>query len=92
MKNLFQDLGFYVHDEKSVMEPTRKLEFLGFILNSSKMQIYPTQQKIEKLQELARPLKEGNKKVKIRTVAKMTGIMVSNTIVNEYGNNYYRRL
>ena len=56
------------------------------------MQIYPTQEKIMKLQEMARLLKNGDKKVKSRTVAKMIGIMVSNTIGNEYGNNHYRWL
>ena len=32
--NLFTSLGFLVHPEKSVLVATRKLKFLGFILDS----------------------------------------------------------
>ena len=35
--NLFTSLGFLVHPEKSVLVPTQKLKFWGFILDSEHM-------------------------------------------------------
>jgi hypothetical protein len=37
--DLFTDLGFTVHTEKSVFTPTQELEFLGFILNSQNLTV-----------------------------------------------------
>lgn len=91
MKKLFQNLGFYVHEEKSVFDPSQKLEFLGFVLDSQKMQIYPTQEKIQKVESLSRTLLQ-KKKYKIRTVAKLIGNYVANTVGCEYGSNHYRYL
>lgn len=42
---LFQSLGFIIHDEKSVLEPTQRLVFLGFLLNSTNMTVRPTEEK-----------------------------------------------
>lgn len=39
LMNLFVDLGFKVHLEKSVIKPTQMLEFLGFIINSRDMTV-----------------------------------------------------
>lgn len=35
--DLFERLGFIVHQDKSVFEPTKKIVFLGFIIDSEKM-------------------------------------------------------
>lgn len=43
---LFTELGFYIHPTKSVFLPTQTLVFLGFILDSVKMTISPTPEKI----------------------------------------------
>jgi len=48
---LFTELGFYIHPNKSVFLPTQTLTFLGFILDSAKMTISPTPEKIEKTVE-----------------------------------------
>lgn len=37
--NLFQSLGFTIHDEKSVLEPKKTLKYLSFILNSEQMAV-----------------------------------------------------
>ena len=42
LTQLFSSLGFRVHDEKSVLEPTRELTFLGYVLNSTDMSVAPT--------------------------------------------------
>ncbi|CAB3997174.1 Gag-Pro-Pol poly [Paramuricea clavata] len=35
--NLFQQLGFVIHPEKSVLHPVQAIEFLGFVINSLSM-------------------------------------------------------
>ena len=41
--------GFVVHPEKSVVIPTQKIMFLGFLLDSKDMTVKPTAEKVEKL-------------------------------------------
>lgn len=43
--NLFTELGFYIHPNKSVFQPTQTLTFLGFILNSVKMTSHQHQER-----------------------------------------------
>ena len=42
---LFSDIGFFLHPDKSLLSPTQKLTFLGFVLNSLTMTVSPTQDK-----------------------------------------------
>ena len=44
--------GFLIHPEKSVLVPTQRLTFLGFILDSALMRIYMTPAKIAKVIDL----------------------------------------
>ena len=37
---LFNDLGFVIHPDKSVLYPTQRLVFLGFVLDSIVMTLY----------------------------------------------------
>ena len=43
----FDDLGFTVHPKKSVLSPKQQIEFLGFVLNSVKMQVSVSDEKAE---------------------------------------------
>ena len=43
--DMFQSLGFVIHPEKSTLEPTTSLEFLGFIIDSRDMTVSLTQEK-----------------------------------------------
>lgn len=45
---LFSRLGFHINPTKSVLTPSHVLTFLGFILNSLQMTVFPTQGKIQK--------------------------------------------
>ena len=49
---LLQSLGFTIHPEKSVLKPTQKLTFLGFVLNSKTMTLALTDAKKEKIIKL----------------------------------------
>ena len=48
--NLLTSLGFTIHEEKSVLEPTHCIKFLGFIINSVDMavKINPKKSQISK--------------------------------------------
>jgi hypothetical protein len=44
---LFEKVGFIVHEKKSVFEPTQKLKFLGFIIDSVNMIATLRQEKVD---------------------------------------------
>ena len=46
---LFDSLGFTVHPEKSSFVPQQRITFMGFIIDSITMTVYPTSEKIEKI-------------------------------------------
>lgn len=88
---LFQNLGFIVHPVKSVFIPTQKLDFLGLTLDSVRMTIRITYDKVLHLQaECQRLLNKSV--VKIRDQAKVIGLMVASTPGVELGMLYYRTL
>lgn len=88
---LFQELGFYLHDNKSVFQPTQQLIFLGFQLDSCKMIVSPTTKKVSKTVHACTQLK--NKELPlILDVAEVIGILVSNFPGVECGPLHYRSL
>lgn len=50
--NMSLNLGFVVHPSESVFEPTQKIVFLGFILDSKDMTISLTHERATKLKDL----------------------------------------
>ena len=42
---LLRELGFTIHPEKSVLVPTQQIIFLGFVIDSVKMTIAPTEER-----------------------------------------------
>ena len=89
--SLFSELGFYLHEEKSVLQPTQQLIFLGFQLDSCKMTVSPTPKKVTKTVHACTQLK--NKPVPlVSDVAEVIGILVSNFPGVEFGPLHYRAL
>ena len=89
--SLFSQLGFCLHDDKSVFEPTQQLVFLGFQLDSCKMTVSPTPKKIAKTVHACTKLKNKQSPL-ISDVAEVIGILVSNFPGVEYGPMHYRAL
>ena len=56
--NLFQSLGFTIHDEKSVLEPKKTLKYLGFILNSEQITVTLSPEKAARIQMACIDLKK----------------------------------
>ena len=88
---LLDKLGLVVHPVKSVLEPTQKLKFLGFWLDSTTMQVSVSEPKIEKLESEALRLLQ-TKDPTIRQVAGVVGLMVSCTPGVEYGFAHIKSL
>ena len=49
--NLLSSLGFVVNEDKSVFQPTHELQFLGFLVNSVTMSLYPPKRQSKGYQE-----------------------------------------
>lgn len=87
--NFFQKLGFIIHPEKSVLEPSTKLSFLGFVLDSQHMTVRPKPKRIESALNEIQKFKGKHKKT-IRDLAHIIGILVSLFPGVKYGPLHYR--
>ena len=73
---MFISLGFIVHPTKSVLIPTQKLIFLGFVLDSVLMRIYLTPEKSRKVISVCSELYHS-KYFTIREVSSVIGYIIS---------------
>jgi len=89
--HLFQSLGFVIHADKSVLTPCKKLKYLGFWLDSEKMTVTLTTEKIAKVKNSCKNLKDM-KKFSIRTLAQVIGQIVSCFPAVLWGPLFYRNL
>lgn len=88
---LLSRLGFIIHPIKSVLEPTQEIEFLGFRLNTIRMEITLPVDKGKDVREACIGLLE-KKAPSIREVAKIIGKIVATFPASQYGPLHYRAL
>ena len=85
------DLGFPIHNEKSVLIPSQVLTFLGFVLNSVTMTVQLTDSRKQKLKNAC--LNLVNKETcTVQNVAEVIGLIVSSFPGVEHGPLHYRSL
>ena len=89
---LFESLGFIVHYKKSVLNPCKKLKFLGYWIDSESMKVSLPIEKVEKVKSACVGLLERRNSVTIRQLAQTIGILVSCFPAVLYGPLYYRYL
>ena len=89
---MFNDLGLVVHPEKSVLIPQQKITFLGFVIDSIKMIVRLTEDKIRKTKEVLLSAISNSHSVKIRDIARIIGHLISSFTGVKYGTLYYRSL
>ena len=84
-------MGFSIHTSKSVLIPTQKIEFLGFLVHSKNMKISLTNKKAE---HLTLKIKKFlvNKSPNIRQLAWIIGSVISIFHAVPLGKVYYRDL
>lgn len=89
--NLFDELGFTVHPEKSCFEPTQEIEFLGFVLNSVLMEVSLSKEKASNIRRLIIDF-ISLKTVTIRDFAQIIGSLVALDNGVWIGPIFWRRL
>ena len=80
---MFDNLGFTVNMKKSVFMPSRTIEFWGFIIDSEKMIIYPTERKRINIQQLCATAMRSLQ-MSIRSLAELIGKLVAVSPGNRY--------
>ncbi len=93
--NLLQLAGFLLHKNKSVQVPVQRIEHLGFILDSRSMMLEVPQAKETKIRLAVKQLIrdfQTRKRVSIRRVARVIGLLVSIIPAVKYGKLHYRSL
>ena len=88
---ILTELGFIVHDEKSVLVPQQELKFLGFNLNTVNMNICLPG---DKVQDISVACSELHDKIKptIRQVSHVIGKIIAAFPGVQYGPMFYRNL
>ena len=88
---MFTSLGFLVHPDKSMFEPSHHITFLGFTLNSEEMTVSPTEIKAKSIAEAIKAflLKKTHT---IRELAEIIGKLVAVFPGCLYGPLHYRQI
>lgn len=90
-KKLLISLGFIINEAKSNLVPSTTCKFLGFLLNSNKMQVtLPDDKKTRVKSELKNFM--ALKRCKIRKFAQIVGLLISICPATEYGLLYTKQL
>ena len=89
--DIFCSLGFIIHPEKSILEPTQEIEFLGFLLNSVSMTIRLPPAKASYVKKSCVDLQRQTQ-LTIRELAHVIGLLVSSLPGVHFGELHYRQL
>jgi len=92
LSQLFISLGFKIHPTKSVLQPVTELTFLGFSLNSESMLIKVTDEKIQKFITFVAEISGIGRKLKIRKIASLVGLMTAYSQAVLYGGAHIKTL
>jgi hypothetical protein len=90
--NLLQLAGFLLHPVKSVKIPVQRIEHLGFVIDSRSMEVEVPSEKEERIRRSVKTaLKDlfGRKKITVRKMAHVIGLLVSVLQASKYGRLHY---
>ena len=88
---LMSTLGFVLNSDKSVLEPTQTITYLGNVLDSVNMRVTLPSDKKDKIQHECSKI-HSCQTATIRAVAKVIGLLVSSFSAVELGKLHYREL
>lgn len=88
---VLKSLGFPINQKKSILEPTQRIVFFGFVLDSVLFMVFLTEEKVEKILRSARELLT-QKMVVVRSVASFIGRVVNAFFAVLEAPMYYRSL
>ncbi len=93
--SLLQAAGFLLHETKSVADAVQRIQYLGFVIDSTDMSItLPPEREAglrKALREALRELRMG-KQSSIRQEARLIGLIVAASPATKYGKGHYRSL
>ncbi len=89
--SLLSQLGFVAHPEKSVLQATQSIEFLGFVIDSVKMTVKLLSHKIAKVKLMCNELL-SKRHPTIQEVAQVIGLLVSSFPGVQFGPLHYGNL
>ena len=85
------NLGFTINHNKSILVPVRRMDFLGFILDSREMLVRPTEKKGKKIKDICTGVLKAES-LSIRQLDELIGNLVALTPGNRYSPILYKRL
>lgn len=88
---LVQRLGFLVNFEKSELKPTKSLVYLGYVMNTTTMQLTLPNEKIEKITRACKLLLKC-REVSLTTLAEIIGMIIAYCNAADFGPLHYRSL
>ena len=88
---LLRSVGFVINEKKSQFEPTQKLRYLGFMLDSAKMLVTLPEEKVLKVTSACQRLL-ANPKLSIQELAEFIGMILSYSKASNFGVIHYRAL
>ena len=88
---LFEALGFVIHEKKSVLTPCKRVKYLGFWLDSENMTITLPEEKAQKVKDACTFIM-SKEKLRIRDLAKVIGLLVASFPAVTWGPLFYREL
>ena len=88
---LLQNLGFTIHSKKSILTPTRTIEFLGFVIDSRTMTVTLSDNKKAKFLTKLHAFKLCPRR-KIRNLVSIIGSMISTFPAIPLGPLHYRNM
>ena len=86
-----QRLGYIINFEKSMLNPSQKMEHLGLVLDSVNMTVSLNEDKCTNIIKMCKNML-CTENPTIRSVAKLVGTMISYLPGVEFGKMYYRQL
>ena len=87
---LLEKLGYLITREKSVLEPTQRLEYLGFLIDTVEMKFFLPEMKILKIQNLAE--KFLSEQISARQLASLLGLLQATLPAITIAPLYFRNL
>ena len=88
---LLKEAGFFINENKSSLIPSQTIKFLGFEIDSRRMIIKLTSERVKKTIDIGNLLLKS-KKIVIRELAAFIGTVVSSFPAVTYGPLFYRYL
>jgi hypothetical protein len=91
MTDKLEVLGFSINYEKSVLQPSQRIIFVGVIIDTVQFKVFLTQENNDKIKTSCKTVIE-NHCINIRTLASLIGLIIHAFNAVTYGQLHYRNL